>query len=93
MSIVEHVCDMADHEIRTAIRELYANTDRTMLACAEAGANQVATLPNSNYVIPESTADKSARGTGRVPDQTHIPQFGTGSTVRNDQADHADLAS
>ena len=91
LRIVEHVCDIADHEIRAAIRELYVNTDQTMLACAEVAAKQVATLPDSNYVIPEKTPDKSALGQGRVPDQTHIPQFGQGSTA--DQADHAEQSN
>ena len=62
-----------------------------MLTCAEAGVKQVAALPDSNYVVPESTPDESARGNGREPDQTHVPQFGAGSTV--DQADHADHVS
>ena len=94
MRIVEHVCDMADHEIRSAIRELYANTDQTMLACAEVAARQVAALPDSDYVIPEKTPDESGLGAGRVPDQTHIPQFGAGSTAEHaDHADHADHVS
>jgi hypothetical protein len=94
MRIVEHVCDIADHEIRSAIRELYANTDQTMLACADVAARQVASLPDSNYVIPEKTPDESGLGQGRVPDQTHIPQFGHGSTVNmSNQANHADQVS
>jgi alkylation response protein AidB-like acyl-CoA dehydrogenase len=79
--IVEHIFDMAEHDITACFRALRQNTDRTMLPCAEAGMNRVETLPNSDYVIPEKTPDESARGKGRVPDQTHIPQFGSGSTM------------
>jgi len=81
MCIVEHVCDIADHEIRKAIRELYSNTDRTMLACADAAMSRMEMMPNSRYVIPEKTPDESGLGTGREPDQTYIPQFGSGSTT------------
>ncbi len=81
MRIVEHVCDIADHEIRSSLGDLDTNTDRTMLACADAAMSRVETLPNSNYVIPEKTPDESARGSGREPDQTDIPQFGSGTTI------------
>jgi alkylation response protein AidB-like acyl-CoA dehydrogenase len=79
--IVEHICALASHEIAASTRALRQNTDRTMLACAQAAITQVESLPNSDYVIPERTPDEEARGTGRIPDQTHIPQFGSGSTV------------
>ncbi len=88
LKIVEHICAMADREIASAIRDLRQNTDRTMLACAEAAMSQMETLPDSDYVIPESTPEESVRGKGRVPDQTHIPQFGSGSMV-----DTADVPS
>ena len=81
MHTVEHICAMADSEIRTNIRDLRQNTDRTTRTCARAAMNQMDSLPNSDYVIPERTPDASARGTGRTPDQAHIPQFGSGSTV------------
>ena len=79
--IVEHVCAMAEHEIGLNIRALRQNIDRTTVACAHAAMKQMDSLPNSDYVIPERTPDESARGTGRNPDQTHIPQFGSGSNV------------
>jgi hypothetical protein len=81
MRIVEHVCEIADQEIHQAIRELYNNTDRTMLACSDAAMSRLERMPNSDYVIPEKTPDESGLGTGREPDQTHIPQFGSGSTA------------
>ena len=88
LRIVEHICDLADHEIRQAIRDLYSNTDQTMLACADAAKKRTEALSDSEYMIPEKTPDTSALGTGRVPEQKHIPQFGSGST-----ADHADVSS
>ena len=79
MRIVDHICDMANHEIEANLRGLRRNTDRTMLACAEAAAIQMASWPLSDYVVPERTPDESVRGRGRKPDQTHIDQFGSGS--------------
>ncbi len=81
LKVVEHVCDQADHEIGKSLRGLRRHTDESMRACAAAARRRMASQPNSDYVIPEKTPDKTARGTGRVTDQTHIPQFGSGSTV------------
>ncbi len=63
------------------MRGLRQNIDETMRMAAEVALRQVATLPNADYAMPEKTPDMSARGTGREPDQTLIPQFGSGSTV------------
>jgi alkylation response protein AidB-like acyl-CoA dehydrogenase len=81
MRIVRHICDMADDEIAINFRALRHNTDRTMPECAAAAVRAAEALPNSNYAIPEKTPDAAARGTGRVPDQAHIPQFGSGSAA------------
>jgi alkylation response protein AidB-like acyl-CoA dehydrogenase len=78
---VEHLFALGAEEIGRALRDLRANPDATQLPACQAALRQVAALPNADYVIPERTPDLSARGTGRVPDQTHIPQFGSGSTV------------
>ena len=56
-----------------------------MLKAAVVAFKRADTLPNSDFVLAEKTPDMKARGTGRKPDQTHIPQFGSGSTVRADQ--------
>ena len=56
-------------------------TDRTVAAAVRVAMKQMDTMANSDYVIPESTPDKSALGTGREPDQTHIQQFGSGSLI------------
>ena len=61
------------------------NFNKPMLAAAAAAFKRSETLPNSDYVLPEKTPDLKARGTGRTPDQTHIPQFGSGSTVSKAQ--------
>ena len=79
--IVEHFCDMADHEIAVLIRALRKNPDQTMLRGAQAAMNRNDALPNSDYYIPEKTPDMSARGKGKVPDQEHIKQFGSGSML------------
>jgi len=80
MAIVKFFCDKAEHEIRTELRDLRANTDDAMRAAADAAIAQVDPLPLSDYAIPEATPDDTARGKGKAPDQTHIPQFGGGST-------------
>ena len=76
---VEHICAMGGEEIERNLRNLTRNTDETMRRCAQAALNLVSAKPNSDYMIPEKTPDESALGTGRVPDQTHIQQFGSGS--------------
>ena len=88
MRTVTHICDIAEHEFRASMRGLRQNTDRTMLRCAEAALSRLDSMPNSDYVIPERTPDESAAGTGRVPDQTHVPQFGSGSTVAASDIPH-----
>ena len=80
--IVEHLCELAAEEIDRQTRLLRHNTDATVPSAAQAIMKQMDALPNSDYVIPEKTPDESARGTGRVPDQTHIRQFGSGSTIQ-----------
>ena len=71
----------AMHEIARNVRELRENTDRTMLECAAAAYREMESRPNSDYVMPEKTPDEAARGNGLIPDQKHIQQFGSGSTV------------
>jgi acyl-CoA dehydrogenase family protein 9 len=81
MAIVRHLFAIAGEEIDHASRELRTNTDATMLAAAKVALKRTDTLPNTDYVLPERTPDLKARGTGRNPDQTHIQQFGSGTTV------------
>ena len=59
----------------------------TMRPCAAAGMSELESLVLSEYVVPERTPDDAALGKGRVPDQTHIPQFGSGSTVEPERAE------
>jgi hypothetical protein len=49
-----------------------------MRRAARVAIEEADELPNSDYVIPEKTPDKSAFGAGKKPDQTHVPQFGSG---------------
>jgi acyl-CoA dehydrogenase family member 9 len=81
LAIVKHVFALGGEEIDNCLRALRRNTDRTMLTAAAAAMKRAESLPNSDYVLPEKTPDLSARGKGRKPDQTHIQQFGSGSTV------------
>ena len=80
LKLVEHICELAGVEIDLALQALRKNTDETMRSAAAVAMKQVDRLPNSEFVIPEATPDQSARGTGAQPDQTHIRQFGSGST-------------
>jgi hypothetical protein len=88
--IVEHICAVADQEITNALRKLRTNTDRTMITCAAATVEQADGQPLSDYIVPERTPDDSARGKGRQPDQTHIPQFGAGFTTRIEKGTQAE---
>jgi len=85
MAIVTHVFALGGEEIDTALRDLWKNTDATMVKAAAVAFKRADTLPNSDYSIPERTPDLKVRGKGRKADQTHIPQFGGGTTVRADQ--------
>ena len=72
-----HFFDMAELEIHQCFRALHENADDTMLRAAELALKHSATLPNSDFYIPESSP--TAKGTGREHSQDHIKQFpGTG---------------
>lgn len=83
LAVVWHLFALGGEEIETSLRALRHNVDGTMIAAAQAALKRSDGLPNSEYVLPERTPDLKARGTGRMFDQTHIPQFGSGSTVNN----------
>ena len=68
-----HFFDLAELEIRRKIHDLYENADDTMLAAAAAAMKHNDTLPNSEFVIPERSAN--AKGTGRANKQDGIKQF------------------
>ena len=80
--IVNHVCNIARHAFYEAVRHLDDNTDDTMRIAADAAWTLREFLPHSDYSIPERTPNEAARGQGRVPDQTHIQQFGSGSLAK-----------
>jgi hypothetical protein len=68
-----HFFDIAEVEIHTRIRQLYENSDETMLAAADAALKHSETLPNAQFVIPEKSP--IAKGTGRTNKQDAIKQF------------------
>ena len=80
--LVDYVCTIAGEEIDANLRALHHNSDRKIKPACDVAARQISALPNSDFAIPEATPDKSAHGTGIKQDQTHIPQFGSGSTVK-----------
>jgi len=73
----EHFFSLAQRAIEHNIRDLYVNSDDTMLKSAEASLKYSSTLPNSDFAIPERSP--TAKGTGRAMKQDGIKQFpGTG---------------
>ena len=80
-TLVDYICTIAGEEIDANLRGLFHNSDRKIKPTCDVAARQISALPNSDFSIPEATPDASARGKGRTLDQTHIPQFGSGSTV------------
>jgi hypothetical protein len=65
--------ELAEDAIRLCFRELNDNSDDAMLVAAQAAMTHVATLPNSDYVIHESSPN--AKGTGKKLKQDSIKQF------------------
>jgi len=90
-AIVDHICAIGGHAIRKSMRGLDSNTDATMRIAADAVWSTVGSLPHSDYSIPEKTPDESALGQGRVPDQTFIKQFGSGSIAEQLERDVAQM--
>ena len=80
--LVEYACALANKEIETALRELRHNNDKVMRSAAAVALRHIDSLPTSDYVIPEQTPDETVLGKGLEPDQTHIQQFGSGTTVK-----------
>ncbi len=78
MKTFAHLAAIAKEEINRALEGLWDNTDKTMRPAAQAAMSEIDKLPNGDYAIPEKTPDMEARGTGIQPDQSHIPQFGSG---------------
>jgi alkylation response protein AidB-like acyl-CoA dehydrogenase len=78
MAMVEHFHALAGLEIDREIRSLRENADASLETAAAAALKRIDQFPNAHYSVPERTPD-AARGTGAKPDQTHIPQFGSGS--------------
>lgn len=80
MATVEHLFALAGHNIDDEVRRLRFNTDETMKRAATVMLERIDQLPDSDYSIAERSPTPK-RGQGYVADQTHIPQFGAGSTA------------
>lgn len=80
LTVVEHVFALGQTDIDHCLHGLRTNTDDSMRATAAVAARWIDALPNSDFVIPEKTPDPEGFGSGRVPQQADIPQFGSGST-------------
>ncbi|MBM4111134.1 MAG: acyl-CoA dehydrogenase [Phycisphaerae bacterium] len=78
-AIVDHFIAFAGEQFDAELRALRQNCDGTMKRAADAVLAWADSLPNGDYVIPERTPVMAVRGTGKKPDQSNIPQFGTGS--------------
>ncbi len=79
LSVAKYFIRWAEHDFRRQIRDLHDNIDESMRQTAAAVRKYADSLPNGDYIIPESSP--VAKGTGRVPDQSAIPQFGSGSLI------------
>lgn len=87
----EHAFDLFELQIRANDRELRRNADDSMLAAAAAARKHNDSLPNSDYVIHESSP--IAEGTGRPVQVEHVKQFpgdGAGAAKKNGRMAKAD---
>jgi len=80
-SAAVHFIDMAELVINTNISRLNKNADESMRIAASAALKHNDTLPNKNFIIPESSPN--AKGTGRIPPEKHIKQFPGDSAIGN----------
>jgi alkylation response protein AidB-like acyl-CoA dehydrogenase len=69
----EHVFDLLELEIHANIRELRQNADASMAEAASAARRHNDALPNSDFVIHESSP--IAKGQGRPVAEQHVRQF------------------
>ena len=81
-AVVDHICAIGTHMFNECLRGLRTNTDDTMRTAADATWDLLETMPHSDYIVPEKTPDETALGNGRVTDQSHIQQFGSGSIAK-----------
>jgi hypothetical protein len=78
--MVEYCFALGHEEIGRQTRGLRSNSDGLMRETASQILKQVASLPNSNYSIPEQTPVEGARGSGMNHKCDSIQDFGSGST-------------
>ncbi len=84
-----HFFDLAELEIEQRFRECYSNADETMLATAAVAMEHNASMPTTDFIIPEKTPT-AQRGQGRKPSQVGIKQFpGDGIPAHKAPAEYA----
>ena len=76
-----HFIDIAELAINTNTSRLKNNADESMRTAASAALKHNDTLPNKDFMIPESSPN--AKGTGRLPQEEHIKQFSGDSAANN----------
>ncbi|HWH70804.1 MAG TPA: acyl-CoA dehydrogenase family protein, partial [Candidatus Sulfotelmatobacter sp.] len=64
---------LAESKVNRSLDEVLENADDAMRAAAQAALRYIDTLPNSQFILPESSP--VARGTGRVPAREGIKTF------------------
>ncbi|MDA0802244.1 MAG: acyl-CoA dehydrogenase family protein [Planctomycetota bacterium] len=80
LGVVRTFCLFANEQIEAETRALFNNHDKAARACGESVMSWIDSIPNADFSIPERTPVVAVRGSGRVMDQTGIPQFGSGSS-------------
>ena len=68
-----HFMHMAHERIQANVRGLHANSDESMRRAAAAALDYMATVPNEDFYIQESSP--TARGTGRPVQENFVKQF------------------
>ncbi len=68
-----HFFEIAEREIEQRIRELYVNSDDSMLKAADAALKWSESQANANFIIPEKSP--TAKGTGKAASQAGVKQF------------------
>ena len=79
-AMVDYIVAYGQYKIAGWTQALRQNPDAAMRLAGDAAWDSIADLPNADFYIPEKTPDLEVRGTGKVCDQSHIRQFGGGST-------------
>jgi acyl-CoA dehydrogenase family member 9 len=77
----EHAFELLELRIHQQLAELRINADKSMRKAAETARTYNNSLPNSEYYIHETSP--SAKGSGKLIQKTHIPQFPGDITIES----------